>query len=144
MQVNLSNLTIATLGTEVLDLAYETAEPACPRWARTKGDWVRLARVKGSAKKPYVIAIRRVATRRGFQFSCGCPQGKFRCNTVRGAEHRLCKHQRAFLQDALGLSPKIQFYQAGLQFVREVAASLGLPEEAEIFHHTETIHEEAA
>ena len=75
-----------------------------------------LGKVQGSDSDPYKIAIRRVKTQRGFQFSCGCKHWIFRCNK----EGTLCKHQQAFLAD-----PTVHFVtEPGLHFVAAVEAAI--------------------
>lgn len=145
MRLSFAALSFATLGTEVLDPAFVAAAKVSPSWSRTRGGWMRLARVKGTAKKPYVIAVRRCEGSRGFQFACGCAHWRNRLNaaSVRGAEHKLCKHQERFLREAVKVDRSIEFFESGLLFVRAIAEELGLDEDAAIFGNVRTIAEAA-
>lgn len=98
-----------------MKLALETAREASTENGKSRGGWVRLTRVQGSAADPYVVAVRELKDGR-IQFGCDCAHWKFRCNKA----GNLCKHQQASLT---GGHPKpgaplhVWWYKAGEAFV---------------------------
>lgn len=122
---------IDSLGLEILSPAFAAADEAATPEGRSRGGWVRLCKVQGSAADPYVVAIRKVKTERQFQFGCGCKDWIFR----RQKSGQLCKHQRAFLMDAIQHPGKFWMYKAGVAFAQTVAAELAPQVEAAIHGH---------
>ena len=127
----ITKVEIDSLGLEILTPAFEAADAIASEDARSKGGWVRLCKVQGSAKSPYVVAIRKVKTERVFQFGCGCKDWIFR----RQKTGQLCKHQRAFLMDAIENPGKFWMYKSGVAFAQAVAEALAPQVEAAIHGH---------
>lgn len=93
---------------------------ACPEH-RSRGGYIRTGFAKGSAKEPYVIAVRKLKDGR-IQFTCGCPHWRYRCQS----SGTLCKHQMAFLTG--GFTPKgridIKYTSAGDAFLDALKAAV--------------------
>jgi len=112
-------LVISKVSVSVLKAAFEAADTCATTAGRSKGGWVRLAKVQGSAAAPYVIAIRPVSTERQYQFSCGCPDYLYRKSKVPGA---CCKHMQRFFQESTTTPGSFWFYKAGKAFVETTQA----------------------
>lgn len=101
-----------------MERARLAAEEASTAAGRSRGGWVRLARIEsrsGREVAPYVIAIRAVASEHSpVQFGCSCPDWMFRKSKSGGT----CKHQREFLSHMGGSAPGIGLwlYRAGAAF----------------------------
>lgn len=122
---------IESLGLEILHPAYAAADAAATPEGRSRGGWVRLCKVQGSAADPYVVAIRKVKTERQFQFGCGCPDWMYR----RQKTGQLCKHQRAYLMDAISNPSAFWMYKAGVAFAQAVAAAIAPQVQTAIASH---------
>ena len=111
---------IDSLGLEILTPAHAAADAVATEAGRSKGGWIRLCKVSGSAADPYVVSIRKVKTERGFQFGCGCADWRFRRNKA----GTLCKHQKAYLMNAIQNPGLFWMYKAGVAFAQAVADEL--------------------
>ena len=126
-----TSIQIDALGEDILDAAYEAADMVATSAGRSKGGYVRLCKVEGSGASPYVVAIRQVKTDRKYQFSCGCRDWIFRRNKL----GTLCKHQKAFLAEAIDNPGKFWMYEAGVAFAASVAVQLGPRVDAAVVGH---------
>jgi hypothetical protein len=115
-----AKIEIESLGLEILTPAYAAADEAASEQGRSKGGWIRLCKVQGSSADPYVVAIRKVGTPGGFQFGCGCKDWIYR----RQKTGQLCKHQRAYLAEAVENPGKFWMYRAGVAFAQTVATEI--------------------
>jgi hypothetical protein len=128
----MENMINGRLSMMAMERARLSAEKASTPAGRSRGGWVRLARVEsrtGREVEPYVIAIRAIASDRSpVQFGCSCPDWVYRKQKTGES----CKHQREFLSHVGGSSPRIGLwlYKAGAAFTasiqgREVSADEG-------------------
>jgi hypothetical protein len=95
--------------------AFEAANAVSTQYGRSRGGYIRLARVSASGGgTPYVIATRRLKNGT-IQFSCGCANWKFK----RQSSGTLCKHQESVLTGGENHKGKAQvwYYKAGGAFV---------------------------
>jgi len=127
-----TTISIDALGADILEDAYQAADAVATEEGRSRGGYIRLAKVDGSGADPYVVAIRRVKTERGFQFACGCKHWIYRCNKA----GTLCKHQKAYLADAIENPGKFWMYQAGVSFAASIAAQLEPMIDTAVSKHT--------
>lgn len=112
---------------ETLAVAYNAARVTTTLNGRSRGGWIRLGRVKGTAVAPYVIAIRQLKDGR-YDLGCDCPHFVFRCRKA----GKSCKHIEAVLtasrgsRCATGVSHKgshqVWWYDAGKAFVSAIEA----------------------
>lgn len=100
--------------------AFEMAELHATSKGRSPGGWIRLAKTKGTATEPYVIAVRQVATARRVQFGCGCPDWIHR----RRHTGFLCKHQRALFRPDKAVPGKCWLFKAGRSFIKAVLSEV--------------------
>jgi len=122
---------IDALGTDVLAVAYDAAKAVASPATITRGGWVGLCKVQGSTSDPYKVSIRKVKSDRGFQFGCGCRQWIYRCNKA----GTLCKHQKAFLAEAVNNPGKFWMYEAGVAFAQAVSDAIAPMVQAAIHGH---------
>ena len=127
-----TQIEIDSLGADVLENAFQAADMVATETGRTRGGYVGLCKVQGSASDPYKVAIRRVKTERQFQFSCGCRHWIYRCNKA----GTLCKHQKDFLANAIVNPGKFWMYEAGVVFAQSVAEQLAPMVETAVGNHT--------
>lgn len=105
-----------------MERARIAADKASTPAGRSKGGWVRLARIESRSGRdvaPYVIAVRAVASEsKPIQFGCSCPDWIFRKAKSGGT----CKHQREFMSHLGGSSPAtgLWLYKAGAAFIASV------------------------
>lgn len=105
---------------ELMHVAFEAADAVSSERGRSRGGYIRLGRVAGSAAEPYVIAVRMLKSGK-VQFGCGCPDWKFR----RQSNGTLCKHQQAVLTGGMSRkgSHRVWYYKAGVAFVEQLGVS---------------------
>jgi hypothetical protein len=116
-----TGIKIASISSSILLAALEVADSCATDAGRSKGGWIRLARVQGSAESPYVIAVRRVSTDRKVQFSCSCPDFLYRKQKIPGA---LFKHQQRFFNECATKPGQFWFYKAGHAFTLSVLSQI--------------------
>lgn len=106
--------------------AFEAANAVSTQYGRSRGGYIRLARVAGSGAEPYVIAVRRLKNGT-IQFGCGCPNWIYK----RQSSGTLCKHQESVLTGGLNHKgkAKVWYYKAGGAFVEVLG--LEVPTDAE-------------
>lgn len=126
-----TKIEIDALGADILDDAFAAADAVATDAGRSRGGFIRLCKVDGSGADPYVVAIRKVKTERKYQFSCGCRDWIFRRNKA----GTLCKHQKAFLANAIQNPNMFWMYEAGVVFAQSVAEQLAPMVETAIAKH---------
>lgn len=102
--------------------AFEAADAASTAYGRSKGGFVRLARVTSSVgTTPYVVSVRRLNDGT-IQFGCNCPNWIYR----RQSSGTLCKHQRSVLtggENHRGHN-RVWYYRAGQAFLEVIGLSV--------------------
>lgn len=115
-----------------LERARLAADKVSTPAGRSRGGWVRLARIESRSGRdvpPYVIAIRGIASEKTpVQLGCSCPDWLFRKMKTGGT----CKHQREFLAHLGGSAPGIGLwlYKAGAAFIGTLQGKDVRPHEA--------------